>query len=400
MIDVESLWTSESAVENLHALIEEFYNVMCNDAVLPPEEIIKLDDRRDFAFTCKCGSMHVGHGRIWSVVATTINQNAPAEDHPEVEEYKLHRKEFMAEVEHIKIRDYAEPFLKETEEWKYVEAAISHHQKLISDFMTSLCTSKVTPEKEAAHNLIVAYYCNKHETNHYVSPQKNNEFRTRVSGGRVPDEFLPFLCKLSERIVLRDTSAAFRDWAEANPQEKIENVANRRRQEEKAARRIVDMAHREAVAIQAESRKAKNRAKAASAAKARLLVKKAKGEAKALLAKSEVPGPPQGPAVTFDDPNLYILKPNLMSEDWLIEYHVCGRKVAYKKVSEALIYKHTNFQEGYDVYECPYCSHWHYGRKGKPVAPAIQAKRGLRWYKMNHKKANIFIHRIMMEDFA
>lgn len=395
MIDIESIWTSESAVENLHALTAEFYNVMCNDSVLPPEEIIRLDEKRDFAFMCKCGSTHVGHGHIWSVVATTINQNTPDEDHPEFEEYKLQRKLFMAEVEHIKIRDYAEPFLKKTDEWKYVEAAIARQQKLIVDFMAGLCSSKVTPEAEAAFNVIVAYHCEEHGTDHYVSPQKNNAFRLKISGSHVPEEFLPFLCKLSQRIVLRDTSAVFREWNEAHPQKKIENIANQKRRDEKAARRVLEMARQEAAAIRSEARMPKDQTKAA--AKARIVLKKAKGEAKALLAKGQVPAPVS--TITFDDPNLYILKPHLMSEDWLIEYHVCGRKVAYEKVSEALIYKHTNFREGYDVYECPYCSNWHYGRKGHPVSPAVQAKRGLRWYKRNHKKANAFIHKIMMEEF-
>lgn len=395
MIDIESIWTSESAVENLHALTAEFYNVMCNDSVLPPEAIVKLDDKRDFAFICKCGSTHVGHGHIWSVVATTINKNTPDEDHPEAEEYKLQRKLFMDEVEHIKIRDYAEPFLRASGEGPYIEAAITNHQKIISDFMDSLCFSKVTPEKEAAHNVIVAYYCKKHETEHYVSPQKNNEFRKKVSGGKVSDEFLPFLSKLSQRIVLRDTSAVFREWEEANPQQKMKNIANHRRQEAKAARRILETARQEAAAIRSASKMTKEQTK--SAAEARILLKKAKVEAKALLAKSKSPSTA---VITDDDPNLYILKPHLMSEDWLIEYHVCGRKVAYGKVSEALIYKHTHFQEGYDVYECPYCSNWHYGRKGKPVTPAVQARRGLRWYKRNHKKANAFIHKIMLEDFV
>ena len=383
-------------MQNLHTLTAEFYNFMCNDEVLPLEKIVKLDDKRDFAFICKCGSTHMEHGHIWSVVATTLNKQTPEEDHPEFEKYKLLRKMFMDEVEHIKIRDYAEPFLRASDEGPYIEAAITHHQKLISDFMNDLCSSKVTPEKEAAHNVIVAYYCKKHETNHYVSPQKNNEFRKKISGGKVAEEYLPFLCKLSQRIVLRDTSAVFREWEEANPQEKKKNTANHRRQEERAARRILETARQEASAIRSASKMPKDQIN--SAAEARILLKKAKVEAKALLAKSKSPSPDA--AITFDDPNLYILKPHLMSEDWLIEYHVCGRKVAYKKVSEALIYKHTNFQEGYDVYECPYCSNWHYGRKGKPVSPAVQARRGLRWYKRNHKKANAFIHKIMLEDFA
>lgn len=399
MIDIESIWTSESAVENLHALTEEFYDVMCNAEVLPLEKLIKLDEKRDFAFECKrCGSKHVGHGRIWSMVASTLGQKTPHGDHSEVEEYKLLRKLFMDDVKHIKIRDYVEPFLKETEEWKYVEASIAHQQKLISDFMHDLCSSKVTPETEAAFSVVVAYYCEEHETDHYVSPQKNNEFRLKISGSHVPQEFIPFLSKFAQRIVLRDTSAIFRDWNESHPQKKLENLANRKRQEEKAARRVLEMERQEAAAMRTGKGMTKSQTKAA--AKARIAENKIKTETQALQTGGTSAQKKSKNPVTFDNPNLYILKPHLMSEDWLIEYNACGRKVAYAKVSEALIFKHTNFQEGYEVYECSYCSNWHYGRKGNPVSPSVQAKRGLRWYKRNHKKANAFIHKIMLEDFA
>jgi hypothetical protein len=393
MLDIENLWTSESAVENLRSLTAEFYNFMCATEVLPIEEIKRLDEKRDFAFICKCGKTHTEHGRIWSLVATTLKTRTPAEDHPEFEKYELLRKEFMNEVEHIKIRDYAEPFLRASDEGVYIEAAITYQQKKIDDFMQKVCSSKMTCINNKTDNTIVSYYCEKHEANHYINPQQNNHFRSLISGAHVPEEYVPFLCKLSQRIVLRDTSAVFRDWAEANPQTKMDNPAylSHRAEEnaEKAARRALH-----------ESQEAANKIKAAN--KVANLKKKAKGEAKALLKSNKVSGHAPAPvsSITFDDPNLYILKPHLMSEDWLIEYHVCGRKVAYKKVSEALIYKHTNFQEGYDVYECPYCSHWHYGRKGNPVSPTVQAKRGLRWYKQNHKKANAFIHKIMLEDFV
>lgn len=399
MIDVESLWTSESAVENLHTLIAEFYNVMCNEAVLPLEEIIRLEEKGNFAFNCKCGSSHAGHGRIWSIIASTLKVRTPNEDHHEFADYELLRKEFMNEVKHIKIRDYAEPFLRASDEGFYIEAAINKQQKLIADFMHDLCRSTMTQKTEGAHNIVVSYYCERHETNHYVTPQKNNSFRSSISGSHVPAEYLPSLCKLSQRIVLRDMSAVFRDWAESNPQTKEDNLSHSNKREEKAARRILEEARQEAAAIRTGTGiQTKNQTRAA--AKARIIKKKANGEAKAARKIMETYGTSSSRPITFDDPNLYILKPHLMSEDWLIEYHVCGRKVAYTKVSEALIYKHTNFQEGYDVYECSYCSNWHYGRKGQPVSSSIQAKRGLRWYKRNHKKANIFIHKIMMEDFV
>lgn len=400
MLDIEKLWTSESAVANLRSLIAEFYNFMCATEVLPIEEIKRLDEKRDFAFICKCGKTHTEHGRIWSMVATTLKVRTPAEDHPEFEKYELLRKEFMNEVEHIKIRDYAEPFLRASDEGIYIEAAITYQQKMIDEFSQKVCSSKMTCETNKADHTIVSYYCEKHEVNHYINPQQNNHFRSLIGGSHVPKEYVPFLCKLSQRIVLRDTSAVFRDWAEANPQTKIENPAylshKAEKDAEKSARRILETARQEAAAIRSASKMPKDQTE--SAAEARILMKKAKKEAKTLLAKSKSPS--STATVIYDDPNLYILKPHLMSDDWLIEYHVCGRKVAYAKVSEALIYKHTNFQEGYEVYECPYCSNWHYGRKGNPVAPNVQAKRGLRWYKLNHKKANAFIHKIMLEDFV
>jgi hypothetical protein len=89
-----------------------------------------------------------------------------------------------------------------------------------------------------------------------------------------------------------------------------------------------------------------------------------------------------------------------MNEEWLAEFHVCGRKVSYSKVSDALIFKHQNKQDDYAVYECSYCSGWHLGREGKGVSSKTElARRGLFWYRRNHKKANTFIHKIMMEEF-
>lgn len=402
MIDIESIWTSESVVENLRSLTAEFYNFMCATEVLPIEQIKRLDEKRDFAFICKCGKNHTEHGRIWSMVAATLTMRTPAEDHPEFEKYELLRKEFMNEVEHIKIRDYAEPFLRASEEGIYIEAAINHQQKMIEDFRQKVCSSKMTCENNKADHTIVSYYCEKHEVNHYINPQQNNHFRPLISGAHVPEEYIPFLCKLSQRIVLRDTSAVFRDWAEANPQTKMENPAylshKAERDAEKAVRRALDAERQEAAAIRTGTGISKRQTKAA--AKARIAENKVKEETKALQAGGVATKKKSKNPFTFDNPHLYILKPHLMSEDWLIEYNVCGRKVAYTKVSDALIYKHTNFQEGYEVYECSYCSNWHYGRKGHPASPAVQAKRGLRWYKRNHKKANAFIHKIMLEDFV
>jgi hypothetical protein len=378
MIDTDSLCTSESALENLQTMIAEFYNVMCKPDVLPIEEIKRLEDKRNFAFICKCGLNHVGHGSIWSAFVVAITSNTPVEGHPEFEEYMLRRKEFLAEVEHIKVRDYAEPFLMASDEGSYIKASLEVQKNAIADFKAKLCSSKVTPTTASGFNIVVSYYCEKHETSHYVSPQANNHHRALINGSKIPEEYAPFMCKLSQRVVFRIASEIYREWDEANPQNKVPSIANRKKQEEKAVRRELDAA---LVAAAQE----KNRRK--KAARERIKKKKAK---KANKAK------------TYDDPNLYILKPNLMSEEWLVEYQVCGRKVSYSKVSEALIFKHTQTSGEYEVYECSYCSGWHLGHKGKEEyrVPARQAKSGLFWYRQNHKKANAFIHKIMMEDFA
>lgn len=381
MIDVENLLVSDNKIENLRSLIAEFYNVMCNTETLSLEEIKKLDEKRDFAFVCKaCGSNHVGHGHIWSMVVTTIAKNTPEKDSPLFEEYLLIRKEFLSEVEHIKIRDYAEPFLLASDEGQYIEAAAQRQRDAIKTFMEKICSSKITPETEASHTIVVSYYCEKHETTHYVTPQQNNYYRSMINGAHVPEDLIPFLSKHSQRIVLRDASAVFREWNVAHPHDKVASIANRKRQEEKAVRRELDTVRVEA----ANEKKATKQA-----AKARMTKKKTK------TASS-----------SYSDPQLYILKPNLMSEDWLIEYHVCGRKAAYEKVSEALIFKHTQTAPGeYEVYECPYCAGWHLGHKTKKEDSADstrqrQAKSGLYWYRRNHKKANAFIHKIMLEDFS
>lgn len=382
MIDVESLWTSESPLENLHTTIDAFYDFMCNKETLPLEQILKLDDKHDFAFLCsRCGDAHAEHGRVWSMLAVAIKQNYPAEDHPEYEEYFRVRREFMSEVKHIDVRDYAEPFIKETDEWQYVEAALEDQKKDIETFLESLCRSHVTPETAKDVAVVVGYYCDKHDTNHYITPQRNNEFRSSIGGARVPEQYLPMLSKLAQRIVLRDLSAKFRDFIADHPQTKTDSIAfqvtQKQKQAQKAANREKEM---KAAALKAEKK----------AAAKELIVKKKKSK------KTNKNNP------LVHDPKFYILKPELMSDEWLAEYHVCGRKVAHPTVSDALVFKHTNgLEEEYKAYECPYCSGWHLGREGKGITEPTSklAKKGLFWYRRNYKKANIFIHRIMMEEF-
>lgn len=383
MISAENLLVSENKIENMSALIEEFYSLMCNMETLSLEQVKKLDEKPDFAFICKrCETNHAGPAHIWNAVVANIAKNTPAYGDPLFEEYKDRRKDFFKEVKHIKIRDYAEPFLRASDEGKFIEEAAQRQKDTIETFMQKVCSSKITPETEASHNIVISYYCDKHETTHYITPQQNNHYRSMINGAHVPEDLIPFLSKHSQRIVLRDASAVFREWNESHPCNKVDSIANQKKQEEKAVRREL-----EEVRVQAA------------------LGKKAKKqEAKASLTKKKTTTKTKETNNTYDNPQLYILKPHLMSEEWLIEYQICGRKVSYSQVSEALIFKHTNTAPGeYEVYECPYCSGWHLGHKTKKEetsTPARQAKSGLFWYRRNHKKANAFIHKIMLEDFV
>jgi hypothetical protein len=98
----------------------------------------------------------------------------------------------------------------------------------------------------------------------------------------------------------------------------------------------------------------------------------------------------------------YILPPELVSIDLMVEYMVCGRKRHYSSPGEAAkgIREFTNVEaDGVkEVYACPHCDGYHYGTNSKkPLNRRKTAASGFMWYCRKPAIANRFIHRIMTE---
>lgn len=365
MIDFESLWTSDSALENLQAVTKAFHNLMCNMPEPSLEEVLKLSSRKHFAFVCaKCGKPHAGNKAIWGTLVPLINSNTPDAGHPEHEQYATRRKEFLNQVKFIGVRDYAEPFLMASSEGMVIQEALQHQKTILDQFAATICNSEITLETSTAQSL-TSYDCVIHGVSHLITNEQKNHFRSLTSGGNAPKCFTDKLSKLSQRIVLRDMSAAYNVFNNSHPNVQIDNrhwkkVTNAKKQAAKAER---------------------------------IAMRKAPAKKKP---KEKNPNPHD---FTEMKNSHYILPPHLMSEEWLVEYQICGRKVPYTHEG-ALAYRSKHkMRPLYVFYTCPYCSNLHYGRNMmNKFDTKMQAKSGLRWYKHNPKKANIFIHRIMMEE--
>lgn len=451
MLDVDSVWTSQSWLENLQALEDAFYNLFCHRELWSVEEVRKLDDKHYFAFSCEhCGQMHAERIGVWAEVASSVMKDSPSEDHPEYEEFQRRRKEFVRKVKHIDVRDFAEPYLRASSEGVFIEGAVQFHQQVMDEYHAFICGSTlelgVTPD-----NALVAFFCTEHAATHYLKGADNNFYRRQVIGSHIPPQFVEHLSKLGQRVVLRDINFAFRKFDAAHPSEKVANKAVAAQThmkakiaaEEKAERRRLHTEAEESAKIhkderlknqkmqeeQASQGKEEQRSNSEEKVKALLQQKtlrniqddkeqqvtaeRRKLKACKRIEKAQKKNKKNSDSKrkynyqtsTVDDPRLYILPPHLMSEEWLVEYQVCGRKVAHSSLEEAQVWKDARpleMKEGYNAYACAYCSLWHWGRQRKPsignYSSKRQAKAGLLWYKSNHKKANIFIHRLMFEE--
>lgn len=363
MIDVSNLWKSDSLVENLKTVTDWFYNTMCNAPEMSLDEMRNMDTKKYFAFHCaKCGADHAGKKAIWSAIVPVLNHHTPEKDSPEFQEYVIRRKGFFKQVQFFDVRDYAEPFLKASSEGEVITAAIHEHQRIMAEFSQLICNSTAT-YKDIHVSHIVVFECSEHGTHNIPAPV-NKMYRSLINGAKVPYKFANKLSKVSQRIILRETSASYREFNETNPYKKIENPCEEGRLETIAKKK----ADSRAAEVAKQARK-KSAAKTHQRRKAEL---------------------------EWVNPALYILPPHLMSAEWLIEYQVCGRKTRFT-YKAALAHKARYNQDDYNIYQCSYCSSWHYGHMTNGTSTNTLMKRGLKWYRSNPKKANIFIHRIMME---
>lgn len=463
MIEITKVWTSESSLENYQSVTAEFYNIMCNRAPWTIDEIRELDDKAYFSFYCdNCEQMHAEQRGVWACVAATLTSHTPPEGHPEREEYVIRRKGFLQRIKLVDVRDFAEPYLRADVEGTFIDGAIKFHQQVMEEFHELICASTISLESTKASTLR-AYFCAEHDTIHYLSGEDSNFYRRQISGSKVPPQFAEHLSKLGARIVLRDINAAYREFDANHPWENVENKIASLKNAQEAQQRAEEKSNRQRLHVEAENaaklRKAesawklqKQEEEAQQRADERqrrhaeeqvqqLLAKKLKQQVKVeakmkaktgvkVTAKAKVVvkvktkkvdskfpqrtyqpswythskkhrGKTQQSESKVEDQRFYILPPHLMTEEWLVEYQVCGRKKTWDTFAEADEMKKSFPLELKDIYECPFCSKWHWGHKNEKAmttdAAKNQAKRGLFWYQRNHVKANIFIHRIMHE---
>lgn len=125
--------------------------------------------------------------------------------------------------------------------------------------------------------------------------------------------------------------------------------------------------------------------------------------------KRSLPATELAPGVIFPQtnqfPDEFIVPPETVHPDLLIEYFYCGRKLRFLAAEDAANHKDTTFTEKNtnSVYKCAYGDHYHIGRTGERAKKGNQAygkdvKAGFYWYKSSVKRANRFMWAIMNFD--
>lgn len=111
------------------------------------------------------------------------------------------------------------------------------------------------------------------------------------------------------------------------------------------------------------------------------------------------------PGVLFPEPATFpsdfIVPPETVHPDLLVEYFYCGRKRRFEQAVEALTHSDSSFAEDStnSVYLCKYGNHYHIGRAGsrtkKQTTYRKDVSNGLRWYVQDPRRANRFMWAVM-----
>lgn len=363
-------------VEVLQNIVAEFRTNTCAKSIAP-EKLTNEDSEKYFAYYCEhCDTNHGAERSEWAKAVAQVKDNYPENSNPDYNAYATMAIQMVHKVKHFDIRDYVESYVKSTSEYLYVTKAINASQRTQVGFMEFLCKSEVTSENTHAET-VIRYDCLKCNAAHYVTSNDFNLMKKEINESKKGVWLAARVSKQAKRLYLREVSQLNRLFFENNLFEKETSIAF----------------------LNTLEKKKKNREKEAIArAHNRKMNPSAKKKAKSPVIESA----PAKPAVdsTIQNPiRLYILPPHLMTQELLIEYQKCGRKIAHNTLEEAKLAYVGHSLEGHSFYKCLYEDHYHYGRGDGKVtgSPASQAKSGLTWYKNNYKKANRFIHRIMLE---
>lgn len=362
MLNVSQVFEDQSLspLEKLRTGIDMFFTAFCDD-VKTVDELAVMTDKRHKAFPCRCGQSHAIHRSQFREFMQRFMESTPNAEHPEHAEYTAEFRAFNAATRKLKIRDFIEPVLKERE-GTYIESALIDARHALKEFTEANCSSELTAHSYLPGLPLVGTYCPIHETTHYLNARQFGEFSKRFN--KTPEHIAIHLSETSERIVSRDRDQMVREYRKEFP-------LLGKKQTKKL---------NENLRAQAKVAQTTQPPKKPKVSPGKIRVNK---RTSVKLPNSE---------------NwLYILPPHLMSEEWLIEYSICGRKAPFSKPEAETM---AASQKTKNAYQCPYCTAWHVGTQGRKRSLSHQAYNGMFWYKKDHIRANRFIHRIMMEEFS
>lgn len=373
MEGIEKFWKAESPVESLHAVIADFYHLMCEtDFPESTENVLNANPRDYFAYACRCGETHLAKRSFWRNLVNVLVANTPAPERPERTEYHTVFRSFCNDTRQLDLRKMLMPFILETGEGKLIEEALAIQNELIAELIQRVCSSPVTLNTVTDLQTLFVFTCVGHQSTHYLKSSDYKQWHKEITAEAISGGLDGNMSHFARSIVVQRSSLAQQEFTKEFRPTRIQNPA-----------------------LMALPKKKKTPTK--------------KGELQQVTSTQvQTLSENANQKPMFANSNLYILTPNLMSDDWLIEYNVCGRKTSYKTQEEAESAKVLHSPQKRELrsgeekttYHCRYCSEWHFGRDGgKRSTNDRLARNGLYWYRKDHKKANAFIHKIIFEEW-
>lgn len=356
----------------LKNVMDEFYRKVCTDA-LSMKAIVDLDETTYFAFLClSCGNPHRMLKLDRDRMSVLIRNKIPPHDHPEYAEHCELEQDFVARTRTLNNLEYARTHVAEREKVR-VKDAEELQDVVFNKLLSSFCQSFNRIYGKNCGEHLIEYYCSKHEEKHYLTLPVFEKFRAQMTS-QFPPNFV-------QKNLSAETKLVIAAWL----------VERRKRFETEHPVFIVK------VQPELRPKKAKKKKKKTSCKSHVVTPSVALHRSRPVKAEPTLQGADMSLTLqlTPNDKNDYVLHPGLMSDEWLIEYQVCGRKVAFSQLEEA---QHQAEICKKDTYKCSYCDNWHIGKKNPGITRMSEvAQRGLKWYLRDARKANRFIYKIMME---
>lgn len=363
--------SSASAYEKLQSDIDAFYEIICNTEV---DVFDLLDKTNDEYFTISCtrcatSTQHVINAKLFQSIVMAMSANLEKMP-PSATRDKCNTVlfEFLRTVNRKGLRPYVDSAVMKTPEWGMVLALFNDFKEEEYALRNDMCQQydsmdSETKTKQLYEAGLYKYECRKHDKEtHFISAFDIEElkeslhevFQSEVLGHELPEKLQ----------ILADNMYA-------SKKRKFGNYY---------------VAHTPLIAPQVSKKTEKLKEKKLTPNQALHIASVEKRQAR--LAKNPT----------------YILNPDTVATDWLVEFQICGRKIAHETIEDAELHRLTQYahmeESAVESYKCPYSDHYHVGRNsGVEVSVEEKAQAGYRWYRKDILKANDFIQRIMLEGF-